>query len=189
MVDPLDHPVFERAADAQVVEDGKMLDVLAEADAAGVWADRHAELGCHQDDRQDLVHASDTAGVDLAHVDRSRLEELLEEDSVLDVLPGGDADRRDGLTDPGMSEDVVRARRFLDPPGVELAKRTHRADRFVDAPDLVCVHHQLPVGPSTSRIDAARRASEPMSPPIFIFTCSKPSAIAAATSSFTFSSL
>ena len=119
-----------------------MLDVLAEADAAGVRADGDAVLGRHQHDREHLVHAADAAGVDLADVDRLRLEELLEDDAVLDDLPGRDPDRRDRLPDPRVTEDVVGARRLLDPPGVELREHAHRRDRLVHAPDLVRVHHQ-----------------------------------------------
>ena len=47
VVDVLDHPTLERAADADVVEDREVLDELAQADAAGVRADRDAELGRH----------------------------------------------------------------------------------------------------------------------------------------------
>ena len=96
VVDPLDDAVLQRAADADEVEDGEMLHVLAEADAAGMRADRDAELRRHQDDRQHLVDAGDAARVDLADVDRLGLEELLEDDAVLHVLAGRDADRRDG---------------------------------------------------------------------------------------------
>ena len=74
VVDPLDDAVLERPAHADVVEDREVLDVLAQADAAGVRADGDAELGRHQDDREHLVDAADAAGVDLADVDRLRLE-------------------------------------------------------------------------------------------------------------------
>ena len=57
VIDVLDDPPVERAADRDVVEDRQVLDVLAQADAAGMRADRDAELGGHQQDREDLVDA------------------------------------------------------------------------------------------------------------------------------------
>ena len=70
-----------------------MLDDLAEADAAGVRADRHAELGGQQQVGDVLVHPGDPAGVDLHDVDRAGLQQLLEHDRVGDMLAGGDLDR------------------------------------------------------------------------------------------------
>ena len=70
VVDPLDHPVLERAADRDVVEEREVLHVLAEADAAGVRAHRNAELRREQQHGDRLVDAADPAGVDLADVDR-----------------------------------------------------------------------------------------------------------------------
>ena len=66
VVDILDHPALERAGNADVVDDREVLHELAQPDAAGVGADRHAELRRHQQDRQHLVHAAEPACVDLA---------------------------------------------------------------------------------------------------------------------------
>jgi hypothetical protein len=44
MVDVLDDAILERGTHADVIEDGKVLHVLAEADAARVRADRDIEL-------------------------------------------------------------------------------------------------------------------------------------------------
>ena len=52
------------------VEHREVLHHLAQADAAGVRAHRHAELGGEQDDGQVLVDPADPAGVDLHDVDR-----------------------------------------------------------------------------------------------------------------------
>ncbi len=71
-----------------------MLDELAEADAARVRADRHAELGRQQQDRHDLIDTRQPAGVDLAEGDGVRLHELLEDDPILAVLAGGDTGGR-----------------------------------------------------------------------------------------------
>ena len=75
VVNPLDDAVVERAADRDVVEHREVLDVFAQADAAGMRADGDAELGGEQDDRERLVDAADAAGVELADVDRLGLEE------------------------------------------------------------------------------------------------------------------
>ena len=42
--------------------------VLAQPDAASVGADRELELGCHEDDGQNLVHGPDATGIDLDNV-------------------------------------------------------------------------------------------------------------------------
>ena len=107
VVDVLDHPALERAADAHVVDDRQVLDQLAQSDAAGVRADRDAELGRHEQDRQDLVDAAEPAGVDLADADRLGLQQLLEHHPVVDVLAGRDPDRRHGPGDRRVAEDVV----------------------------------------------------------------------------------
>src|SRR5689334_21810211 len=45
MIDILQHPVLQRAADTDIVHHRQVLHVLAEAHAAGMRADRHPELG------------------------------------------------------------------------------------------------------------------------------------------------
>ena len=78
VVDVLDHALLQRAAHRHVVERRQVLDQLAQPDAAGVGADRHAELGRQQQDRQHLVDPAEPARVDLAEVDRAGLHQLLE---------------------------------------------------------------------------------------------------------------
>ena len=107
VVDVFDPTVLGRAAHGDEVEHGEVLDHLAQADAAGVRAHRHAELRCEQDDREVLVDTADAAGVDLHDVDRLGLEQLLEDDPVLDVLAGRDADRVHRPTNRLMPEHVV----------------------------------------------------------------------------------
>jgi hypothetical protein len=70
VVDVLHHPPVQAGAHPQVVEDGQVLDVLAEPDAAGVRADRHPELRGQQQLGEDLVDPADPAGVDLHDADR-----------------------------------------------------------------------------------------------------------------------
>jgi len=141
MVDPLHDAALERAADRDVVEEREMLHVLAQPDAAGVRADGNAELGRQQQDGDRLVDAADAARIELADVDRARLEELLEDHAVLDVLTGRHADGCDLAPDAGVPEHVVGARGLLDPPRLVHAQAAHRGDGLLDAPDLVRVHH------------------------------------------------
>ena len=65
VIHELAHVVLEGAGDRDVVEDREVLDVLAQADAARVRADRHPELLGHQEDGEHLVDAGHPAGVDL----------------------------------------------------------------------------------------------------------------------------
>jgi hypothetical protein len=83
----------------------------------------------------------------LQDVDGVGLEELLEDDAVLDVLAGGDADFRDFAADAGVAEDVVGAGGLFHPPGFEFGELTGALDGFEDAPLLVGVDHEL-VGPA-----------------------------------------
>src|SRR5262245_22723852 len=154
VVDELAYAGFERRADRDEVEHGHVLGVLAEPDAAGVGAHRHAELRREQHDREHLVHAAEAAAVELARVDRAELEQLLEHDPVLHVLARRDADRGDRVADPLVAEHVVRAGRLLDPPRVDLREPSNRLDRLLDAPHLVRVEREPVVG-------ADRVADEP----------------------------
>ena len=57
---------LERPADADVVEDGFVLHVLAQADAASVRADWNSEFRSEQEHSHDFVHAAQPTRVDLA---------------------------------------------------------------------------------------------------------------------------
>ena len=87
VVDVLDHAAFPGAADGDVVEHRQVLDELAEADAAGVRADRDAELRREQEDRDVLVDAPDAARVELQDVDRPAWSICLKRTRLCDVLP------------------------------------------------------------------------------------------------------
>src|SRR5262245_22281103 len=82
VIDELGDAVVHPSRHREAVPHRQVLDQLAEPDAAGVRADRDAELRGHEDHRQVLVHAAEPAAVDLAEADRVGLEELLEEDAV-----------------------------------------------------------------------------------------------------------
>ncbi len=139
VVDVLDHATLTAAADGDEVEHGKVLHGLAEADAAGMRADRHAELRGEQQVRDVLVDAAHADGVDLHDGDGIGLQQLLEDHPVLRVLAGGDADGGDAAGDLGVAEDVVGTGGLLDPGRVELREGVHPLDRLGDLPALVGV--------------------------------------------------
>jgi len=68
---------------------------------------------------------------------------LLEEDAILAVLAGGDADAGDFAADASVAEDVVGAGGLFHPPWIELLKLASAEDGFFDVPLLVGVHHEL----------------------------------------------
>ena len=177
MVDPFDEAIIERAAHGDVVEHREVLDVLAEPDAAGVRTDRNPELRREEEHGERFVHSPDPAGVQLAHVDGVGLEQLLEDDAVLDVLSGRDADRRDLAPDARVTQDVVGARRLLDPPGsyrpsVRIAAIASSTPQYWFASII-----RTPFGPSAERMISARFASASRSRPTFIFTRVNPATV------------
>src|SRR5207302_10980384 len=91
---------------------------------------------------QDLVYPADAAGIDLADTDGVGLKELFEDDSILHVLAGGNADRHYRASDRGMSKNIVRAGGLFNPEGVEGRQVLHSADSLVHLPYLISVEHQ-----------------------------------------------
>src|SRR5438128_11048791 len=77
------------------------------------------------------------AGVDLHDVDRLGLEQLLEHDTVGDMLTRRDPDRVHRSADGCRAEDVIGARRLLDPGGFKRGKLAYPADGGWHGPDLV----------------------------------------------------
>src|SRR5256714_11692353 len=124
----LDDAVLERPAHADVIEHREVLHVLAQAYAAGMWADGDAELRGEQQHGQDLIDPAQPATIDLTEADRTGLHELLEQDAVVTLLSGRDTDRRDGPRDGGVTQHVVWAGRLLDPPGIEPRQLAHPGD-------------------------------------------------------------
>src|SRR6202044_687881 len=72
-------------------------------------------------------------------------KELLEDHSVGDVLAGGNPDGTDRPPDPGRAEDVVRARRLLDPLRPDVRKRAYPRDGGRHVPDLIRVQRDADV--------------------------------------------
>src|SRR6266567_831772 len=140
------HAVLHAAGDAEVVEGRKMLHILAQANAAGVRADRNLELCSQQENGEVLIYACHATAIDLAYVDGLGLEELLEHDPVVAVLSCRDAHRRRLCAYACMAENVIRAGRLLHPPQVQLGQLPCTGNSLLDAPPLVGIDHQL-VGP------------------------------------------
>ena len=69
-------------------------------------------------DGQELAYSRDARAVDLDKRESPRLQEILEQDAIRDVLAGSDLDRMDGPRKLDMSLDVIRMCRFFNPVGV-----------------------------------------------------------------------
>src|SRR4030095_12212167 len=115
MVDEFYSPAVERTTHRNIVKDRKVLNIFAKPAAARVRANRDTAFCRHQKHRENFIDAAEPATVDLAEVDRTGLEELLEHNAVVAMLAGSDTDRGDALSDRGMAENVVGTRRLFDP--------------------------------------------------------------------------
>ena len=95
-----------------------MDDMLAQTHTPGMGADRDSELGGHQQNREDLAHASEPDGVDLADVDCFRLEKLLENHPVMCMFARRDPDTiwLESISDGGVPEDIIWSGGLLDEP-------------------------------------------------------------------------
>src|SRR5579884_743796 len=104
-------------------------------------ADRDTELGRHQQNRQDFVYSADAAGIDLADADGVCLKELLEDDTILHMLSGGNTNWRNGSCNGSMTKNIIWTGRLLDPERIESRQMLHCGDSFGYVPYLVCVEH------------------------------------------------
>src|SRR5262245_27093170 len=145
MIDVLENTVLKRPAGADIVENGEVLHILAQAYPAGVWADGNTEFGGHQDDSQCFIDASQAAAVDLTEADRLRLEKLLENDPFMTMLSGRHSDRSDCFGDSRVTKNVVRTRRFLDPVRRKPLQLSHVRNRLRHIPNLIGIHHELSI--------------------------------------------
>lgn len=134
----------ELAADDYVVDCAQVLSVFREADTARVRYDGHLELLGHEHNSQSLIHTTQAAGVDLADVNGTGHEQLLEHDTVLAHFTRGDANavRLEGFSDGLVAHDVVWRGWLFDEPGLELAELLHVVDCLRDGPDLVGIDHE-----------------------------------------------
>ena len=136
VVDVLEHA--ELTTDNNVVDGTQVLGVFRKADTTGVRNNRHTELLCDEEDSEDFVDTAHTAGIDLADIDGTLLQELLEDDTVLAHFTGGNTDvvGLEGFADGLVAEDVVGAGGLFDEPGLELGELLHVLDGLRDGPDL-----------------------------------------------------
>jgi hypothetical protein len=158
VVDVLKDPAIGAGRDRDVVEHRQVLDHLAQAHAARVRADGDAELSGQQQDRHVLVDPGHPGRVDVQHVRRAGLQDLLEDHPVGDVLADRHLDRPDRVPDPGQAQDLVRAGRLLNPVRVPRCDRRDRRDRLLDPPALIGVHRDPDGGPD--RLPGQRHAPD-----------------------------
>src|SRR3954447_26258707 len=69
VIGPFNVPVVQRTGDGDVVEQAQVLHVFAQPHAAGMRTNRNVELVRQQQYSDDLVDATEAAGVDLREVD------------------------------------------------------------------------------------------------------------------------
>src|SRR5437588_4140942 len=105
-------------------------------------ADWDTELCRHQKNRQDFVYSANAAGIDLAGADSVGLKELLEDDTILHMLAGGNTDWRNCSCNGSMTKNIVWTGRLLNPERIEGCQVLHCGNRFGYLPYLVCVEHQ-----------------------------------------------
>ena len=94
---------------------------------------------------ENLVEAAETGSVNLTVVQRTRLEKLLEHDSVLAVFACGNFDTMfaNFLPDPGVTQDVIRRSWLLDEEGLEFSQMGKVWFSFWYRPDLSLTHQTL----------------------------------------------
>ncbi len=68
---------------------------------------------------------------------------MLEDDPVLRMLAGRDADRPHRLRNGRVAKNIVGTRRLLNPQEIEARERAHAFDGFVHVPALIGIDHQL----------------------------------------------
>jgi hypothetical protein len=142
VVDVLEHT--ELTTDDNVIDGAQVLCVLGKTDTTRVRNDRYTELLRDEENGKDLVDTSHAASIDLADINGTLLQELLEDDTVLAHLTSSDTNavRLECLADSLVAEDIVGAGRLLDEPGLELGELLHVLDGLGDGPDLVGIDHE-----------------------------------------------
>src|SRR5687768_427759 len=119
MVYIFQHAILERAADSNVVKDGKVLDILAKAHSTCVRANGYAKLGRHKQHGEHLVDSSQTAAIYLAEIDRTSLQQLLKHHPAVTVFTSGNTDRGNRTSDGCMAQHIVGRSGLFDPMGTK----------------------------------------------------------------------
>ena len=80
------------------------------------------ELLCHKEDSKDLVHTTETAGIDLTGVDGTRHKELLEHDTVLAHFTSGNTNAiwLECFPDSLVAEDIIWGCGLLNKPALHI---------------------------------------------------------------------
>jgi len=118
------------------------LDQFAQTNAAGMRVDADAEFSSHQENRQILVDAPDAGSIDLDDIHRASLEELFEHHPVVSMFARGHGHRRDTLANGCVPQNVIRARRLLDPCDVEFSELPQPRNGRADIPALIGIDGQ-----------------------------------------------
>src|SRR5258708_7796380 len=115
VIGEFDHPIVERAAHTDVIDQRNVLTVFAETDSSRMRTYRHTELRREQQDGKRLAEAAETAIVELAEIDRTGLHQLLEHHAIGRMLSGRDSYRLNRAANRRVTEHVVGAGRLFDP--------------------------------------------------------------------------
>jgi len=83
--------------------------ILAQSHTTGMRAYRLAELGSHQQHRENLTNTGETTGINLNDINCVRLEELLEHHAIMCVFASRNADAIgfEFAADTSMTENAV----------------------------------------------------------------------------------
>ena len=86
-----------------------MLDILTQADPAGMRTNRYSKLGRQQQNSQHFINPAQTHGVNLAKTNSLCLQQLLEDDAVLNLFAGGHANGGNGASNGSVAQYIIRA--------------------------------------------------------------------------------
>src|SRR5690348_2335796 len=100
-----------------------------------MWADRNAEFSSQKKYRQNLIYPTHATGIDLADPNCIGLKELFEDNTILHMFTGGNSNWREGTSNRGMPENIIRASGLFNPERVKNCQLLCCADGLVHIPD------------------------------------------------------
>src|SRR6266567_6652662 len=125
--------------ECNVIEKQKVLmDLPHVSDMRNDWK---SKLLCQQTDSEELADAREPRAVCLYEMYRTAIKEILEQNSIRDVLPGGKPYRRNMVCELRMRVRVIGMRWFLDPQRRKRGQRGAHALCVWQVPTLICVEH------------------------------------------------